>query len=113
MMQRPLRVQDVSPTAAAWLPYSWSGILSLWRDMGYRNRIQMLRPVKRGEDFQVGRERPSDDFEILGAASLRSLQGCGFFDPGAGSIPAPRILEACPNRFSGSNSYTQLGCRWI
>src|SRR6267142_1758994 len=58
MMQRPLRVQDVSPTAAAWSPYSWSGILSLWRDMGYRNRIQMLRPVKRGKIFRwVGNGR--------------------------------------------------------
>src|SRR6267142_65036 len=35
-------------------------------------------PCEAREDFQVGRERPSDNFEILGAASLRSLQGCGF-----------------------------------
>ena len=30
------------------------------------------------EDFLGGRGPPSGDFEILGAASLRSLQGCGF-----------------------------------
>src|SRR5467141_797847 len=35
------------------------------------------------------------------------------FDLETGSIPAPRILKACPNRFSGSNSYTQLGRRRI
>src|SRR5713101_1260087 len=30
------------------------------------------------EDLLGGRGPPSGDFEILGAASLRSLQGCGF-----------------------------------
>ena len=32
------------------------------------------------EDFQIGGHQSSGDFEIQGAASLRSLQGCGFFD---------------------------------
>src|SRR5882762_686649 len=50
-MQRPLRVQDVSPTAAAWLPYSWPGILSPRRGIGHRFRFQSA--ICKGAGFLI------------------------------------------------------------